>query len=401
MPGPSGAAPLRVALFTDSFLETNGVATLSRAYVQCATESATPFLCVYGADQTAATRYGSVELLSLARGPLAFPVDAGTTCDPFLARHRDLVLRSLRAFAPEVIHITGPGDVGILGFWASNTLRIPMMASWHTNLHDYAERRLRNSLRFLPAPLSNLLASGARRSSFWALAKYYKLAHFVASPNEEIRLLLGVATTRPSFHMGHGVDTNRFTPARRATPDQTFRIGYVGRLTPEKNVRALARVESQLLDAGESGFRFLIVGSGSESPWLRQNLLHADFTGSLAGEDLAAAFARMDALVFPSYTDTFGLVILEALASGVPVILPPEAGRRAGVIHGVTGFLSDDFTPPIQTLLRQPALRARMSAAARSAALARSWPAIFQDLQNVYRNGLASDDAQRRIKARH
>ena len=105
-------------------------------------------------------------------------------------------------------------------------------------------------------------------------------------------------------------------------------LGFCGRLSIEKNVALLARVRTELIAKGITDFRFLIIGHGKEEGWLRQHLPNAEFTGVLRGKDLARAYANMDLFVFPSHTDTFGNVVLEALASGVPAIVTPDGGPR-------------------------------------------------------------------------
>ncbi len=385
----------RVALFTDSYHETNGVGTLSRAYVEYARRMGMPLFCAYGGAEAGFAEAGSTRLLSLRRGPLSFPIDVEMRCDPLLVRHRAEVLRRLRAFQPDLVHITGPGDVSVMGFWASNTLGVPMVASWHTNLHEYAERRLGQALRHVPGGAA--AGRGAGRWSFGALMQYYRLAHFVASPNEEMRGVLERETGRPSYVMGHGVDTERFAPRRWGRRGGPFRIGYVGRLTPEKNVRALAELELDLLRDGGREFRIVVVGSGSEEGWLRANLVTGEFAGTLQGEALAAAFAEMDVLVFPSRTDTFGLVILEAMSSGVPVILTEAAGRRVGVVDGESGFLTGDFGGAVRRMMDEPGERARMGLAAREQACAQGWNGVFGELRGIYQRGLGTEAVRRRI----
>jgi glycosyltransferase involved in cell wall biosynthesis len=389
-----------VALFADSFHETNGVGTLCRAYVSYARERQIPFFCAYGGTETRSRIDGSVEELELRRGPLSFPIDTEMVCDPFLARHRPMTVDRLRRFRPDIVHITGPGDVGILGFWASNQVGVPMVASWHTNLHDYADRRLQNRLPFLPCAFRRLAGLGASHGALWALKKFYRIAHFVTTPNQEMTDLLGRITGRPSFRMAHGVNTELFRPEHRRRTDSRFCIGYVGRLTPEKNVRALADLERRLFAAGERDFRFLLVGEGSEAGWLKAHMQTAEFTGTLRGQALATAYSNMDAFVFPSLTDTFGLVILEAMSSGVPVVLSAATGRKAGVRDGVEGFLTDDACGAIQQLMRCSATRNRMGSAGRSTACANAWAGVFDDLHRIYSDGLDTEDARRRMPKR-
>jgi glycosyltransferase involved in cell wall biosynthesis len=228
--------------------------------------------------------------------------------------------------------------------------------------------------------------------------KYYRLAHFVASPNEEMRRMLESETARPSFVMAHGVDTECFSPRWRRPGDGRFCVGYVGRLTPEKNVRALVEIERELEQEGNQDFRILVVGAGSEEEWLRTNLRRAEFSGTLHGDALAAAFAEMDTMVFPSHTDTFGLVVLEAMASGVPVILTEAAGRRVGVVDGESGILTTNFAEGVRRVMQTPGLRERMGETAREHARERGWGRVFENLQAIYRSGLASGEVRARIR---
>ncbi len=140
--------------------------------------------------------------------------------------------------------------------------------------------------------------------------------------------------------MSHSVDTEVFNPKFRDQNDEKFRIGYVGRLTPEKNVRWLAQLGTKLWwPKATVNFEIVMVGEGSEGDWLRQNMQRAQFTGVLTGEALSRAFANMDVLAFPSFTETFGLVVLEALASGVPAVVTGAGGPRFTVRSGETGFV--------------------------------------------------------------
>ncbi len=135
-------------------------------------------------------------------------------------------------------------------------------------------------------------------------------------------------------------------------------------------------------------FRFLIVGDGSEREWLRENLVGADLPGILRGEALAEAYANMDAFVFPSRTDTFGNVVLEALASGKPAIVTNAGGPRFIVQDSVTGFVAGDeqaFFDKTAELLADCALRQKMGAAAREYASGESWDSVFDQVYDGYR----------------
>jgi glycosyltransferase involved in cell wall biosynthesis len=163
-------------------------------------------------------------------------------------------------------------------------------------------------------------------------------------------------------------------------------LGFVGRLSIEKNVTLLARVQEELERMGHESFRFLIVGWGAEEAWLRERLPRAEFAGVLRGEELAAAYANMDLLVFPSHTDTFGNVVLEALASGVPAIVTPDGGPRTIVRDGETGRIvpDEEFAAAVAGVLGDPVKHAEMRLAARAYALTASWDSVFEGVYAAY-----------------
>src|SRR5580765_8640393 len=106
----------------------------------------------------------------------------------------------------------------------------------------------------------------------------------------------------------------------------------------------------------------------------------------------------MDIFIFPSYTDTFGLVILEAMASGVPVIVTPRTGDGVGIRNGIDGFMTEDFSERALCLMRNETLRRTMGAEARQTACSRSWCAVFEELYTIYAAALEREDVRRRIK---
>ncbi len=382
-------------MFTDSFYEANGVATLSRHLAAFARANGFPLLIVRGGGQTALTCDGSVQTLELKRGFASFPVDKSLYCDPLLTRHKQTVIDQLLAFKPDLVHMTGPGDIGFLALITSHSIRIPLIASWHTNLHEYLARRFDRVLRFLPANLRHRATSSLERHSLRGLLRFYRTARYVLAPNQTLVNLLEDRNNRPAFLMPHGVDLSGYSPGAKPSGDRPFCIGYVGRLTTEKNIRCLVDLERKLIAAGETNYKFLIVGEGGQQGWLRRNMQRAEITGVLRGQELAAAYQRMDTFVFPSLTDTFGLVILEAMASGVPVILAPETGKRVGIVDGVSGFLSNDFGASTLQLMHDRTLLESMGAAARQFAKTNSWDGVFEQLYHTYQIGMGISDTRR------
>jgi len=214
------------------------------------------------------------------------------------------------------------------------------------------------------------------------------MARVTLAPTPNQAHWLEEATGRASFLMPRGVDCEQFHPWQRSVNDGVLRLGYVGRVTPEKRVRFLVDLERALLDAGHSNFSILVVGDGNERAWLERNLRHGVFAGVLRGQFLAEAYANMDVFVFPSRTDTYGNVVQEAAASGVPVIVTSHGGPRCLVVPGVTGFVAEndeEFVQQVLKLMTEPRLRGAMGAAARENILGTSWDAALEMTYSAYR----------------
>src|SRR5690606_31287415 len=133
-----------------------------------------------------------------------------------------------------------------------------------------------------------------------------------------------------------------YSPEKRRRTDDVFELGYVGRISAEKNVRFLETLEAGLLAAGAPPFRIVVVGHGSEQARLQAQLRTGVFPGVLKGEDLARAYANFDLFVFPSFTDTYGNVINEAMASGTPCIVTTGGGPKYLIEEGRTGVTARD-----------------------------------------------------------
>ena len=379
---------IRVALFPCTYSEIDGVANTSRQFAAFAKEHGLAFLLVHAGPRDEVVTDGSITRMQLRRGRFKFPLDGHHEFDLLFFRHYSKLLRLLREFNPDLIHITGPSDVGLLGTLLAHNLGVTLAASWQTNLHQFARCRVSSLLSSWPVQLSAKLAAAAEFASFHAAARFYKIPRLLFTPNRELVELLAKTTGKPCFLMSHSVNIEAFRPELRDRSAGPFRIGYVGRLTPEKNVRFFAQLERDLLAAGHRDFRIVLIGRGSEEKWLRENMRHAEFTGWLNGEDLSRAFANMDAFVFPSETDTFGLAVLEALASGVPAVVSPSGGPKYTVEHGKSGYVAnhfDEFAPLLATLMTQPEIHDSMRFEARRRALSiGSWNEIFAGMYKVY-----------------
>jgi glycosyltransferase involved in cell wall biosynthesis len=414
---PSPRAP-RIAYFPDSFHEVNGVAHTSRNFTAYARRHNVPMLCVRAGQTTRVlSPEGSVEALELGRSPLAVQVEKDLSFDPLFFRYSDLISETVRAFHPDVIHITGPSELGLFGAYFAHQLNVPLVASWHTNLHEYAARRMRWLSRHL-GPVGSKLERTVEAATLNLTSRLYRRAQAVYAPNPTLCTLLERTTHRRCHLMQRGVDTDLFTPAKRTHPPDPAHpvlnpvLGYVGRLSVEKNVALLPKVDAQLRTLGITP-RWLIIGHGAEEAHLRRALPNAELPGVLRDEALASAYANMDLLIFPSRTDTFGNVVLEALASGVPAIVTPHGGP-AHILHSATQSTAsattsapsccdkcratqttapvipgriandEDFATTIVDVLSHPATQATMRQTARTYAQRCSWDAVFDRVLAAY-----------------
>lgn len=379
----------RVALFADTFHETNGAANFLRRLVDFAREKDYPFLCIRSGEQTRLVQDGSVAFLDLRRSPVSIPLDGALKFDPLMWKNRGLVGRTLKEFAPNIIHVTGLNDISQIGFTFAHFKKIPAIATWHTNAHEYAAQRLSSVLPWISPNTRLKFNKLVERTVMAGLMKLYFMAQMQLAPNEELVAEIRRLTRRPSFLLGRGVDTNFLSPEkRRRDGDTDFVIGFVGRLRPEKNVRFLGKLDQALQNAGLDNYRFSIVGEGGERGWLEANLKNARLTGAIFGEELARAYANMDLFVFPSQTDAFGNVVLEAAAAGVPSVVMKEGGPKFLIEHGRSGFIADgdeDFIETVVRLAKEPGQLSGVAQAARRFALENSWAAVFEKMYEYYK----------------
>lgn len=391
----------RIALFTDTFHEVNGVALTCRQFAAHAAAHGAPFLRVHPGTHTRTFREGAQSVCELAASRLAIRYEADLCFDLRFLRHKALLRAQLDHFQPDWIHVTSPGHISILGVILAHEMKVPLAASWHTNVHQFGASRLAKLLSFVPGRLPAAAADRTESAILRLTTRYYRIARLLFAPNPELCQMLAAHTGKPVHPMRRGVDLDLYRPrpeARAASAPLT--IGYVGRLTPEKNLRLLAALHTAL---GQRGIpaRFLIVGQGSEESWLRAKLPGADLPGVLRGEALARAYASMDLFAFPSTTDTYGNVVQEAKACGVPVVVTSGGGPKYLVQHGVDGMVTStdaEFVEAILLLAQDHGLRARLAQAAFASAQSLSWDAVFTSVYQAY-SGSARPAARPELQA--
>ncbi len=377
----------RVAFFPDSYLEINGAAMTCRRLTDHAEAKGYEMACFFADKETSERSSASVEYVGIKRSKLAIAMDEGLAFDPLFFRHFRKTIDDLERFKPDVIHITGLNDMSILGALSAHRLELPLIASWHTNLHEFAASRIKHKLRRLPDSMVSWIANTCEARILDGTMLYYQMPKLILAPNAELQATLEYRTRRPTRSMIRGVDAEQFSPIRRTVEDEKFRIGFVGRLRAEKKVNLLIELEKELTDRGLTGFEFLIVGDGDMRGELETGLNNAVITGYLDGDTLSEAYANMDVFVFPSESDTFGNVIQEANASGVPAIVSGKGGPKFIVDHGRTGFVAEnlaEFADYVEMLILNPDKLEVMKKNSREFALSRSWNAVFESVWDSY-----------------
>jgi len=380
----------RVALFADTYHELNGAANFLRRLVTFAKENEYPMLCVRSGESTEIIEDGSVRFFDLKRSRASIPLENKLKYDPLVWASRSNIKKALKEFHPDVLHLTGLNDISQVGFFQAHFMDVPAVATWHTNAHEYAAERLMSRMAWVPNKVKCKIGRAVERTTMFGLMKLYFGAQMQLAPNADLVEEIRRMTKRPSFLLRRGVDVDFLSPKKRTRCDSGTEIvlGFVGRLRPEKNVRVLAKLDSALQQAGVTNYKFLIVGDGDERPWLEKNLKRAEFTGEIRGEEVARAFANMDLFVFPSLTDAFANVVLEAMSSGVPAIAFPVGGPKFLIENHVSGFLAEtvgELGEKVVEILRAPEILKPMRLAARRFAEEHSWNAIFQKTYEYYR----------------
>ena len=275
------------------------------------------------------------------------------------------------------IIISTPGPVGLTALLAAKMLNLQTSGIYHTDFPQY--------IRILTE--DSFLESMAWRYMHW----FYGQLDTVFVNSEEYRqswIKHGLNPERLKI-FPRGLDTELFHPARRepaffekfTARNGEVRLLYVGRISREKDLDLLAAAYRRLRDEGLP-VQLFIVGHGPYSEAFAKSLPEAFFTGYLTGTELATAYASADVFVFPSTTDTFGNVILEAQACGLPVVVSDSGGPKELVEDKANGLITksydvEDFTRAIRALVTDSALRERMGKSARNSIIDRSWPSAF------------------------
>ncbi len=294
----------------------------------------------------------------------------------------------LAEFEPDILHINSPCTLGRAAIEYGKEHGIPVVATYHTHFASYAKY---HHLQMLEQPA-------------WLYFKHlYNKCDRIYVPSLPILEELLSHGIKNLEYLPHGVDTSLFHPSHysdswknRHGIEKKYALLFVGRLVWEKDLHTLADTYS-ILEKKRNDIAFVLAGDGPIRNELEHQMPKAVFLGYTSGEDLSEAFASSDIFVFPSTTETFGNVTLEAMASGIPPVCANQGGASGFIKDGVTGLFAKpqdpaDFAAKIETLLDAPEQRAQMASDAFIYAQEQTWESSFERLLISYGDILRTND---------
>jgi glycosyltransferase involved in cell wall biosynthesis len=284
---------------------------------------------------------------------------------------------------PDIVHIATEGPLGWAALQAAENLGIPVTSTFHTNFHRYCKHYRIGWLRGVVTR---------------HLRQFHNRAALTMVPNAVLGQQLELEGYRHVVTLGRGVDTHLFNPRRRSSalraawgvPEPGLAILYVGRLAPEKNLRVVEAAFKKIEEVYPSA-RMIWVGDGPELERLRKAYPAHVLAGAKQGEELASYYASADLFLFPSQTETYGNVVPEALASGVPVVAYDYAAASMLIKHGQHGLLAplgdrDGFVSLAASLGEQPQRLDAMRLVAHEAVSAYSWETVIRQFDGYLRH---------------
>ena len=370
---------MRIALFTETFLpKVDGIVTRLRHTIEHLERNGDRVLVV--APEGGLTEYKGAKIYGIPGMPLPLYPELKLALPPIGTKN------AIEEFKPDLIHVVNPAFLGVGGIYYAKKLNIPLVASYHTHLPQYLQH----------------YGLGALEGILWELLK-------AAHNKAELNLCTSSAMVKELENHGiervdlwqRGVDTEMFQP-HLASTQMRSRLSqgnlndplllYVGRVSAEKQIDQIKPVLEAIPNA-----RLAIVGDGPNREALEAHFAgtKTNFVGYLQGLELASAFASADAFVFPSRTETLGLVLLEAMAAGCPVVAARSGGIPDIVTDGVNGYLFEPNDPDgaitaTKALLSAKNVREELRTNARKEAEQWGWAAATRQLQAYYHSVLSA-----------
>ncbi|MEH2331936.1 glycosyltransferase family 4 protein [Nostoc sp.] len=372
---------MRIALFTETFLpKVDGIVTRLRHTVDHLQRSGNQVLVI--APDGGITEHKGAKVYGVTGFPLPLYPELK------MALPRPAIGYILEEFKPDIIHVVNPAVLGLSGIFYSKILKIPLVASYHTHLPQYLQHY---GLGMLEGFLWELLKGAHNQAALNLCTSTAMIEELTAHGIERVDL------------WQRGVDTELFHPDL-ASVEMRSRLSknhpesplllYVGRLSAEKEIERIKPILEAIPQAC-----LALVGDGPHRQALQKHFAGTNtyFVGYLMGQELGSAFASADAFIFPSRTETLGLVLLEAMAAGCPVVAARSGGIPDIVTDGVNGYLFEP-TADVQgalaatvRLLEQKQQRDIIRQNARQEAESWGWAAATKQLQDYYQKVIFSE----------
>ena len=368
---------MRIALFTETFLpKVDGIVTRLRHTIEHLERNGDRVLVV--APEGGLTEYKGAKIHGVPGVPLPLYPELKLALPPIGTKN------ALEKFQPDLIHVVNPAVLGIGGIYYAKKIDIPLIASYHTHLPQYLQHY---GLGALEGLLWELLKAAHNQAKLNLCTSSVMVKELVAHGIERVDLWQrGVDTEMFQPHLASAQMRSRLS---QGNPDAPLLL-YVGRVSVEKQIDQIKPILEAIPEA-----RLAIVGDGPNKEALQAHFAETKthFVGYLEGLELASAFASADAFVFPSQTETLGLVLLEAMAAGCPVVAARSGGIPDIVTDGVNGYLFEPGDPDgaitaTKSLLEATTIKEQLRYNARTEAEQWGWAAATRQLQSYYRSVL-------------
>jgi len=346
---------VRVAFFAEILYEDkDGASRTMYQLIRRIPSERFEFLFIYGAGPSQIAQFESVKVPTLT-----IPSNKHYTLSlPSLSKRR--LIHKLRCFAPEIIHIATPSLLGHFAASYAQKNHIPIISIYHTHFISYIDYYFKR-LPFLIHPVKKYISR--KKKSF------YNQCDYIYVPSTSIRKELTALGIHPSRMLiwERGIDGKLFNPNKkneemmqRITGNDFPNLLFASRLVWEKNLELLFKIY-RLVKQRAIPCNFLIAGDGQARKSCEEEMPEAIFFGQLDHSSLSTLYASSSIFLFPSVSETYGNVVMEAMASGLPCIIANEGGSSDLIQDGVNGFTCDaydeaDFVNKIEILLDQPSL---------------------------------------------
>lgn len=373
---------MKVAIFTDTYKpQINGVTKTLDKYVEYMEEEGIEYIVFAPLDKKG-------EYNDRIKRFFSFKFFLYPECRVSLPNYFSIV-KELKQFDPDIIHIVTPFNIGLCGLKYATAYDVPIVSSYHTNIPEYLEYF---GMKFL----SNL--------SWEYFCWFHKFCEKNYCPSTSTLELLESKGIKNLEIWDRGINTEKFSPIHR---DQAFRYKYnledkivflyVGRMSPEKDLDIFIEVAKKLNLEYEDKIHFLMVGEGPMLNDLKhQNIANMTFTGFLQGNDLAKAYASSEVFLFPSPSETYGNVILEAMASRLATIACYSQGIKENLYNGYNGIAcrvknADDYYNACERLILDADYRSTLASNGREYTMKKSWNKVFDKLFRSYQEVTATN----------